>query len=126
MNNALPEKYLFNSERGLHVRIAAWVAALLLCASLNAEASDTAIGPIDKTCQEVNNADLATKKLILVWLYGYASGVNYQTQQDFLKGRDGSPFAEYLRVSCEFNPEKKMLTVAREIVRRLIADTTKR
>jgi hypothetical protein len=35
-----------------------------------------AIGPVDKTCLEVNNADKATKQLILVWLYGYASGAN--------------------------------------------------
>jgi hypothetical protein len=110
----------------LDVRIAALITALMIFGCLNAEASDTAIGPIDKTCQEVNDADRATKKLILVWLYGYASGVNYQTQQDFLKGRDGSPFLEYLRASCEFSPNKRMLTVAREIVHRLIADTTKR
>ena len=107
------------------MRIATWIAALMICGCLDANASDTAIGPIDKTCQEVNNADRETKKLILVWLYGYASGVNYLTQQDFLRGRDGSPFLDYLRASCEFNPDKRMLTVAREIVRRLIADTTK-
>lgn len=107
------------------MRIVAWIAALIICGCLNAKAADTAIGPIDKTCQEVNDADRETKKLILIWLYGYASGANYLTQQDFIKGQDGSAFLEYLRASCEFYPNKKMLTVAREIVRRL-ADTTKR
>nr|WP_316168228.1 MULTISPECIES: HdeA/HdeB family chaperone [unclassified Bradyrhizobium] len=110
----------------MEVRIAAWIAVLVISGCLNAKAADTAIGPIDKTCQEVNLADRETKKLILVWLYGYASGVNYQTQQDFLRGRDGTAFLEYLTASCEFNPDKRMLTVAREIVRRLIADTTRR
>ena len=85
-----------------------------------------AIGPVDKTCREVNNADKATKQLILVWLYGYASGANYLTEQDFIKGRDGSAFLEHLTGSCEFNPDKKMLTVAREIVDRLIADVERR
>jgi hypothetical protein len=112
---------------GVGMRTTVWVAALMIsCSCMNAKAADTAIGPIDKTCAEVNDADRETKKLILIWLYGYASGVNYLTQQDFIKGHDGSAFLDYLRASCEFYPAKKMLTVAREIVRRLIADASKR
>jgi hypothetical protein len=98
----------------------------MISSCLNAKAADTAIGPIDKTCQEINDADRETKKLVLMWLSGYASGVNYLTQQDFIKGRDGSAFIDYLTASCESYPHKKMLTVAREIVRRLIADAPKR
>jgi hypothetical protein len=102
------------------------IAVLAVLCSFNGEAADTAIGPIDKTCAEVNNADIETKKLILVWLYGYASGVNNLTPKDFIKGHDGSVFLQHLRASCEFYPDKKMLSVAREIVRNLISDATKR
>jgi hypothetical protein len=92
---------------------------------VSANAGDTAIGPVLKTCREVNDDDVATKKLTLVWLYGYASGVNNSGPTDFLKGRDSSVFLEHLRTACEFYPTKGLLTAAREIVSRLRNDAVR-
>jgi hypothetical protein len=106
-----------------------FVASLIgfsLVGSAPIQAADTAIGPTLKTCSEVNDDDVATKKLTLVWLYGYASGENRSSPIDFLKGRDGNAFLEHLRAVCEFYPTKGLLTAAREIVTRLRNEANQR
>src|SRR5260370_30958728 len=108
------------------MRLTIYVAAAVVAGCISAKAADTAIGPIAKTCQEVNEDDVATKKLTLVWLYGYASVENHLSQTDFLKGRDGTAFLENLRAACEFYPNKGLLTAAREIVARLRNEAAQR
>ena len=84
------------------MRLSIYVVAAVIAGCVSTKAADTAIGPISKICQEVNEDDVATKKLTLVWLYGYASGANNLAPTDFLKGRDGTAFLEHLRAVCEF------------------------
>jgi hypothetical protein len=108
------------------MRLSVYIAATLIAGCIAAKAADTAIGPVLKTCQQVNEDDVATKKLTLVWLYGYASGVNYSSSTDFIIGRDGTAFVEHLRAVCELSPNKGLLTAAREIVVRLKNEAAQR